>query len=330
MAEMRVPAWLMPMKKTKFVMYRPQYTGTFRPGTKRPRRSGGDQAKNPQSATPRRSDTNSQKRGPVRAIGRSRLPSSPSPASARRSDCSTPFPFRQVDHLRARPELLEKPKCPRALGKPDHGAPWVVEVPEDHRARGAGLDAGRHVIPLPQRPALGGRLVLGALEPVMAEGALLHHAARPDGDVRVQPLGHRLRPLGTLPVEVPNGVRASGRAVPTADAARVDLGHEPFLVDLCRLHGADLRARGAVALHAGQRDQPETGARPVLALFERDEAQPRDGAAPRRLLGVRGRHVVLHLAGDDARLARGTPVEIDHHSPARHRLRPPLPSETMS
>ena len=162
----------------------------------------------------------------------------------------------------------------------------------------------------------------------MAEAALLHHAARPDGNVRVQPLRHRLRPLGTLPVEVPNGVGTGRRAVPAADAARVDLGDEPFPVDLCRLDGADLRARGSIALHAGQRDEPETGARPVFALFERDEAQPRDGAAPRRLLGARRRDVVLDLTGDDAGLARGTPVEIDHHSPARHRLRPPLPGET--
>ena len=38
MAEISVPAWLMPMKKTKLVMYSPQYTGRPSPVTPRPSR----------------------------------------------------------------------------------------------------------------------------------------------------------------------------------------------------------------------------------------------------------------------------------------------------
>ena len=36
MAEIMIPAWLMPMKNTKFTMYAPQNTGRLRPVTPTP------------------------------------------------------------------------------------------------------------------------------------------------------------------------------------------------------------------------------------------------------------------------------------------------------
>src|SRR3989337_2024635 len=96
---------------------------------------------------------------------------------------ATAFSFGQVDHLRPGPQLLLEPEGPGASGQPEDLAAGVGEVPEDDGARRAGLGAGRHVLPGRQLTSLGQRPLPGLLEAVMAEGALLDDALRPDGDV---------------------------------------------------------------------------------------------------------------------------------------------------
>src|ERR1035437_5716422 len=272
----------------------------------------------PQSQMLRRTAAKIQKSRPVRSMGAN------SRASWSVSDFSTPCSFRQIDHLRLRAQLLEEPERPRTLGQPGNAAPGIVEVAEDHGLGGTGLDAGGLVVALAERAILGAGLVLGLLEPVMAEGAFLDDALRADRDVGAQSLLHRLGPLGPLPVEVAYRIRTRGRAVAAADATRVDLRHEPLVVDLRGLDRADLRARRLLAVHAGQGHEPEVGARPVFVppFLEWHEPHPRDRPAELRLVGPPGRYVVLDLARDDACLACRAAVEIDEHSPARHRSAP--------
>src|ERR1035437_7369240 len=197
----------------------------------------------PQSQMLRRTAAKIQKSRPVRSMGAN------SRASWSVSDFSTPCSFRQIDHLRLRAQLLEEPERPRTLGQPGNAAPGIVEVAEDHGLGGTGLDAGGLVVALAERGVLGA--VLGLLEPVMAERAFLDDALRADRDVGAQSLLHRLGPLGPLPVEVAHRIRTRGRAVAAADAAWVDLRHEPVVVDLRGLDRADLRARRLLAVHAG-------------------------------------------------------------------------------
>ena len=64
------------------------------------------------------------------------------------------------------------------------------------------------------------------------EGALLDHTLGADRDLGVQPGHHFLGPLGLEPVEILDGVGTRHRAVTTADAARIDLPHDPGFLAL--------------------------------------------------------------------------------------------------
>ena len=90
----------------------------------------------------------------------------------------------------------------------------------------------------------------GLLQAVVAEGALLHDALGPHRDVRVLP-GRLL--LVAMPVEVLRVVRAGRHAEAAADAARVDLRHDPLGVPVGGVDGADLGAGRVVALQARPR-----------------------------------------------------------------------------
>src|SRR5512146_2171332 len=94
------------------------------------------------------------------------------------------------------------------LGLPPDGEPGrhdlsdlgirVFDVPEEHRALGSGLDAGRY---------------LPSLEPLGAEGAFLHHALGPARVFLVLEFRlERLRRAWIDPVEAPRTVGAGGHA----------------------------------------------------------------------------------------------------------------------
>ena len=148
---------------------------------------------------------------------------------------------------------------------------------------GQRLDARRHVVAFPQGPSLGPGLVARALQAVMAERALLDDALRPHRDVRAQRLLHRLGPLRPIPVEVPHRVGAGGRAVAAADAARVDLGDEPLVVDLGRLHGADAWCTGGdrSACRAAARGAAPDASRAPPSSSGPDAARRSRGPSPR-------------------------------------------------
>ena len=93
--------------------------------------------------------------------------------------------------------------APRGGGRPADSAASRATMlrgssrsPKNIASAGTALHAGRHVVALAQRAVLEPGLILGLLEPVMAEGAFLDDALRADRDVGAQPLLHRLGPLG--------------------------------------------------------------------------------------------------------------------------------------
>src|SRR3972149_1015838 len=84
----------------------------------------------------------------------------------------------------------------------------VIEITEDQRARWASLDTGRLNLAIGRFAPLGLCLDLDPADALDAEGALLHDPARPNGHVRVELLGERLREGGLEPVVGAHLVRA--------------------------------------------------------------------------------------------------------------------------
>src|SRR5207253_9729863 len=82
-----------------------------------------------------------------------------------------------------------------------------------------------------------------------------------------------------------------------------------------RGHGADLLARGILALHAWNRLEHDLGVAGGLAGEVPVDPQPMH-LAPLRDLGLADdRHVVLALAGDHARVAADAGIQVDRHPP---------------
>jgi hypothetical protein len=186
-----------------------------------------NQANIPHAQIVKRIATKSQNFQLVFSMGRSRTLSTPSDTL----DLSTPLSFGQVDHFRLCPKLFHEPECSRALGKTRHFAVRILEVPEEHGSSWTSFDTGGGIVTVLELAALGPGGISCALESVMAKGALLHNASRSDGDIGTQALLHRLGPLRSLPVELPNRVGTRGGAVTTSDAAGINLSHDSFFVD---------------------------------------------------------------------------------------------------
>ena len=96
----------------------------------------------------------------------------------------------------------------------------VEKIAECDGIRGACFHAGGDVsifrdffLPLE------GRLLLGPLEPIVAEGALFHDAAHTHRNIGVEHLAHASRPFSIKPVKVSHMIGAGRHAVPAADAA---------------------------------------------------------------------------------------------------------------
>src|SRR3954468_20574470 len=192
----------------------------------------------------------------------------------------------------------------------------IADVAERDRLGGAGLLAGGADVAVFER-ALGHLGVdLRGLDPLHAIGALLHHAARAHGHVRV---GGHLDQLGRVlgvveEIEAPHLVRAVVRAVAGADAAVVDHRVQAVGGVHSRRHRADLLAGGVLALLAGHRlehDLRLLGRAGEVAVH----AQPVHLAAAAHLLVADDGYVVLALAGDHAGVAAGAGIEVDRHAP---------------
>src|SRR5215210_4939705 len=109
--------------------------------------------------------------------------SGPLPAGARRPIVAHQL---QVPHRRLRVELFEDAVAAIAGGEARDAAVGIVQIAEHDRFGRARLFARRLDRAVLQRLAQTLRLDLVLLDPLYAERALLHHAARPDRDVRIE------------------------------------------------------------------------------------------------------------------------------------------------
>src|SRR5579864_61607 len=124
----------------------------------------------------------------------------------------------------------------------------------------------------------------------------------------------RLVPYRVIEIEKSYGVRTRIGAVSRPDAAVVDLAVQAFLVVIAGIRWTYRFARRSIALLA--EDGPELEARVRKFAFPVAlDADPMNDALAGRLILSSGRDVVFGAAGDDARLAACTTVEIDSHSP---------------
>src|SRR5262249_29053380 len=147
---------------------------------------------------------------------------------------------------------------------------------------GAGLLAGGLDVAVDEIALLLEGGVLGQLDALHAEAALLHHAARPHRHVRVQHHApERARHveiegvvLGVVvPVEAADLVRAVVEAVAGPDAAVVDLLVDPLGAGGRRQHRADGLAGGVLAVlaHHGHVHAARVLDRPAVVVID---AQP--------------------------------------------------------
>ena len=223
---------------------------------------------------------------------------------------------RQVDRARAGADLVQQIVATRVGVKLRHLGVRVVQRTEHDRARRAALLAGGLQLTVEDDPPLdagGDALALDALHAVRA---LLHDAARADGDVRVHPhlaRGRVVRDVVEV-VEAPHLVGAVVAAVAGADAAVVDHLVQALVAVDGGVDRADVFAGRRLAVHTRERLHDHLG------ILERSrvvavDADPVHLAALVDVLLADGGDVVLRLAGDDAGAAAGALVEVDRHRP---------------
>src|SRR5512138_444900 len=112
----------------------------------------------------------------------------------------------------------------------------------------------------------------------MTKCAFFNDTFRPNGHIWIQGLCHLGGPARPEPVEIFCRVRARIRAIATANAARVNLTHQTFLVLVGRGHWANFRARWLFALHAWTRHETSLDVW-ILTLGCSHHLDPRDRAS---------------------------------------------------
>ena len=180
----------------------------------------------------------------------------------------------------------------------------------------AGLLAGGDDFAVADAAALLLGLDLRGVDALHAVRALLHHAARADGDVGV---AHRLERrrvvVGVVEeVEAADLVRAVVRAVARADAAVVRHVVQAVVAVRGGLDRADRLARRVLALHARHRLVEDFRVVDVAAVVAVD-AQPVHLALAHHFFLADDGDVVLRLAGDHAAVAAGADARVDDHRP---------------
>jgi hypothetical protein len=120
-----------------------------------------------------------------------------------------------------------------------------------------------------------------------------------------------------MPVEIADGIRAVGNAHTNADAAGINLFHNPFRVKMSCVDGTDLGAGRMIALHTGHGNEAHLHTR-VSSLGFMDEIHPEFPPPELCPFFSYGRVVVFLPAGHHTSLAARAFIQIDHHSPAVH------------
>src|SRR5581483_1832281 len=213
--------------------------------------------------------------------------------------------------------VFERGKRARIVAQSGDAGTLVVDVAEDDRAGRTCLFARRLDLAVRDRSTFDPRVDPGAAGSLHAVGALLHHAARPDGDVGiVREVLDRLFVLVKVePVEAAHLVRAVVRAKARADAALVGHLIEPVARVGRRVDRAHVFARRFLAVLAEHRLELD-----ALVHAIRVDAKPVHRPAFEDAVATDGRNVVLGLARDDARAAPGAAREIDRHAPLHRRF----------
>jgi len=162
----------------------------------------------------------------------------------------------------------------------------------------------------------------------MAETTFFHHTFPSEGDVTIERTLHLLWPLGFIPVETSDIVRAGCGAVSATDASIKDNSHQPFLILIGGAHWADLYTGWMFTMHTWSWKEPCFDVR-VLPFNIWEEFNPMDGAALCRFLGTDDRNIVFCMAGYHTSLTSRAFIKVDHHSPLIQKT-PPCPSPVPS
>src|SRR5882724_10009886 len=214
MAEIRVPAWPIPIQNTKVVMYIAHIWGTRLPAMPMPHQTCPAQAaKNPAS-----NNATKHIQAKYRLPGGSRVRRTSRLTSANVGDAVvrpsligsrvSADDLAEIGDRGPCPDLLQdvvRPRRMRQLGRP---ALFVLQIAERDRLRRTRLLARRLDVPVPNRALLVLRPVFAGDDPLHAHRAFFHHAELAHGDVRVQLHLERRRELVLEPVEAPYVVRA--------------------------------------------------------------------------------------------------------------------------
>jgi hypothetical protein len=120
-----------------------------------------------------------------------------------------------------------------------------------------------------------------------------------------------------VPIEILYGIGAGGGAVSATDTPVIDLGHQPFFVFISCVDRADLGAGRVIAMHTRSGKKPRFEMR-VFPFDIGDQFNPVDRSAVGGLFGSNERNIIFRMAGHHTRLASGTFVQINDHSPTRH------------
>src|SRR5215813_5997391 len=213
MAEIRVPAWPIPIQNTKVVMYIAHIWGTRLPAMPMPHQTWPAQAK--KKPDRRRATTHIQAK--YRLPGGSSVRRTSRLTSAKVGDGLWPSligsrvlpdDLPQIRDGRPRADLFEDVISPRRTGELGRVAPLVLQVAERDRLGRARLLAGRDDVAVPHGALLVARAVLAGDDALDAHRALLHHAELADRHVGIQLDLERCRELVLEPVEAPHVIRA--------------------------------------------------------------------------------------------------------------------------
>ena len=191
---------------------------------------------------------------------------------------------------------------------------FVFQIPEYKSIGGAGLDTGRRHVSLLQLLVRLTPLPFALADALHAECALLHDALRANGDIGIEVLPVRIVEIALPKVEETRVIRAVVSTISRPNAAIVDLDIQALLVMVCRVHGTYGLARRIVAVltEHGQEARLHIGifAFPI-ALDPNPVNRP---LLQHDVLEIQC-NVVFCMASDDTRLAAGTAVKVDHHTP---------------
>jgi len=111
--------------------------------------------------------------------------------------------------------------------------------------------------------------------------------------------------LGGIPIEIFHGIGTCGGAVPAANASVINLCDEAFFVFVSSIDRAHLGTGRVITMHTGSRKKSRFDTR-IFSLDIRNQFDPVDGAAFRRLLWSDDINIIFCMTGNDTSLASRT------------------------